>query len=353
MKKMMRFLIPMGLLFFVFLLLQNPTCSSEAIRSGLQVCSNSILPTLFPFFVLTELWISLGYAGAMSHLLGPLTQRLFHLPGNAASALVLGAVGGYPIGAATASKLYEDGQLTKFEAQYCLFFCNNAGPAFIVGFVGGVIFQNVALGYLLWGIHLVAAILLGFLFRPATNFKQSTVNKLSANQVPFLPALTEAIRRGGTTALQVCIFVLFFSVVTAQLGQYPPSSPVTSLLLASLELAGGISKLSALGLPPTVQLVLYSGLLGWGGLCVHCQSLSILSRAGLHTSSYLLGKAAHCLVSTALACLIVPWAVNTVPCFAPAMGHNLFLILLPWLLFFLPIKLPLEKRKEIRYNKAK
>ncbi len=345
MKKITQILVSAGLLFFVFLLLQHPACSIQAIRDGLQVCSNSILPTLFPFFVLTELWVSLGYAGTMSRLLGSITERIFHLPGNAASALVLGAVGGYPIGTVTAVNLYEDGQLTKEEAEHCLFFCNNAGPAFIIGLVGGVVFQNMALGYILWAIHLFAALLLGFLFRPASKISKKSTYTSQTNSVSFLPALTEAIRRGGATAIQVCIFVLFFSVVTAQLGEYLPDTPAASLLLSSLELAGGISKLSALGLPIVVQLVLYSGLLGWGGLCVHCQSLSILARAKLRCSSYLLGKAAHCMVSTALACLAVPWVIKTVPCFAPAAGHGL-LFLLPWLLFLLPMKTTTGKTEE-------
>lgn len=346
MKKITRLLIPAGLLLFVFLLLQHPTCSLEAIRSGLQVCGHSILPTLFPFFVLTELWVSMGYAHTISRLLGPITQRLFHLPGSAASAMVLGAVGGYPIGAVTASKLYQDGQLTKSETEHCLFFCNNAGPAFIIGLVGGVIFQNMALGYLLWAIHLCAALLLGLLFRPAAKIHGKTVVSPSVNTGPFLPALTEAIRHGGATAIQVCIFVLFFSVVTAQLGEYLPNTLPSFLLLSSLELAGGISKLSALELPTTVQFVLYSGLLGWGGLCVHCQSLSVLNQAGISCTSYLLGKAAHCMVSTALACLAAPWVAKAIPCFAPAAEHSLLFFLLPWVLLLLPQKTTTGKMEE-------
>ena len=102
---------------------------SAAVREGLQLCYNVILPSLFPFFILSSLVISLGLAGYLGRLLEPVMRPLFRVGGPCAAVLALGFVGGYPVGARAALTLYEEGQCTKTEAERLLAFCNNSGPA--------------------------------------------------------------------------------------------------------------------------------------------------------------------------------------------------------------------------------
>ena len=99
-----------------------------AVQSGLELCYNVILPSLFPFFILTSLVISLGLAGYLGRLLEPVMRPLFHVSGPCAAALALGFVGGYPVGARAALTLYENGQCTKTEAERLLA-ADNSEPA--------------------------------------------------------------------------------------------------------------------------------------------------------------------------------------------------------------------------------
>ena len=297
------------------LLLLAPDRSAEAISQGLRVCAGSILPVMFPFFVWSELWIRMGFAQSMCRFLGPVTIKLFHLPEEAASALILGAIGGYPAGAQVTARLYGSGQLTKKEAEATLLFCNNAGPAFILGVLGGGLFQSTAIGLALWAVHLLAAWIPGFLFRPK-DVPSRRNSPRSKNTVPFLPALTEAIGQAGQTTLHVCTFVLLFSILFQHLRAFLPESVFTTVLLGSLELAGGCSRLGALGLSQETVFVICAGLLGWGGLCVHCQTVSLLQQNGLLSRTHWLGKALHALCSTALACLAAPLLPLQIPCFA-------------------------------------
>ena len=109
---------------------------SAAVQEGLKLCYNVIIPSLFPFFILSSLMISLGLAGYLGRLFEPVMRPLFRLPGSCAAVLALGFVGGYPIGARSALTLYESGGCTKTECERLLAFCNNSGPAFILGVVG-------------------------------------------------------------------------------------------------------------------------------------------------------------------------------------------------------------------------
>jgi len=314
--KLFRHIVLCGVLVLAALsLFLHPELSARAITDGLRVCAGSILPALFPFFVISNLWLYLGYDRNMSRILAPWMERFFRLPGPVSSALLLGAIGGYPAGAQTLVRLYQQNQISKQEAESALFFCSNAGPAFVFGVLGGTIFQSAAIGAVLWAIHLCSALLLGFLFRPKQRPNSKSHPTSSASR-PFLPALTESIGKAGQTTILVCIFVLFFSILSQYLSALLPKTTASAILLGSLELAGGCTRLGTQHLSQETVFVLSAGLLGWGGLCVHCQTASLLYEASLSPKPYLYGKLLHGILSTAMACLTAPLLPLQVPCFA-------------------------------------
>ena len=310
----------LGLLGVALALLLLPGVTVQAAARGLAVCAQAILPSLFPFFVVTNLWVSLGYAGKLSRAAAEIMEPVFHLPGEAASALVLGCIGGYPVGAQVTARLYQDRLVDRKTGSQMLFFCCNAGPAFIFGVVGAGIFQSTAIGATLYGIHLFSAVLLGILFRPRVRPVHRPVSAETAAPPPFSRAFTEAVRQAGETALQVCVFVLCFSILTGLLSALVPAgvrdTAWFSVLLGSLELAGGAGLLAGAACPAVWKLCAAAFLLGWGGLCVHGQTLSILQQAGLPAGRYFLGKLLQGLISAVLALLLSPLLPLPVACTA-------------------------------------
>ena len=75
------------------------------------------------------------------------------------------------------------------------------------------------------------------------------------------------------------------------------------LPLGLLELTGGILRLSG----TRGDFVLAAALMGWGGVCVHCQTAAVLEGSGLHVRGYLSAKAAQAVLSAALAVPISRW----------------------------------------------
>lgn len=102
-------LLGAGLLCCALALICWPKEVSAAVRDGLGLCYNVIIPSLFPFFILSSLVVSLGMAGYLGRLLEPVMRPLFHVSGACAAALALGFIGGYPVGARSALTLYENG----------------------------------------------------------------------------------------------------------------------------------------------------------------------------------------------------------------------------------------------------
>ena len=158
-------LLGLGLLLAAGALVLWPSQAMEAARTGLALCGNVIIPSLFPFFVLSSLVVELGMSRYLGRLLQPVMAPLFRVNGSCAAALALGVVGGYPVGARTAISLYQNGQCSRTEAERLLAFCNNCGPAFILGVVGTGIFGSGRAGLLLYLGHIAASLLVGLLFR--------------------------------------------------------------------------------------------------------------------------------------------------------------------------------------------
>lgn len=286
-------------------LLLFPKIVSGAIADGLSLCGTVILPSLFPFFVCAELMNALSLSSIPAKLLEKVMMPIFHIRGAGSAALLLGLFGGYPSGTQVTVRLYASGALSRSEAEHLLLFCNNAGPAFVLGVVGCGIFGDLRIGFFLWGIHLFCALLVGFLLRPKKR-PEDLVSELSAkgSSSSFAAAFTASVRLAGTSALYVCMFILFFSVLSAFLQTILPDSipsSVRTLLVGMLELSNGIS-LMRVGVR---SLPLAAFLLGFSGLGVCAQAQALLFGTDLSFCRYLPAKLLHGILSVLLCQLLL------------------------------------------------
>lgn len=280
-----------GCLAALVLLLARSAEAAQAVRDGLALCAGSVIPALFPFLAVSGLLTALD-AGA-SPALGPLA-RLLGCSRAGARAFLLGLTGSYPVGARTVAQLYRRGGISRREAGRLLLFSNNCGPAFILGVAGLGCFGSLRAGVLLWGVHILAALVIA-LALPRRAAEPPERPGSVPPRPPLVPALIAAVRDAAGTMVYICGFVVFFLVLLRVLGRVTGlSHPVLS---GAVELTQGI-----LALPHTRRgFVWAAGLLGWGGLSVHGQSAAVLSGTDLPMGPYLAAKAAHAAVSVLLA----------------------------------------------------
>ena len=297
-EKLKNLLLLLLLALFAAALVFFPAEASDAARQGLQLCLQTVLPSLFPFFVLSSLFIASGAADAFGRALEPVMRPLFYLSGAGASALALGLVGGYPVGARTVAELYRGGSLSKAEAEKLLGFCNNAGPGFILGICGGAVFGSVRAGLSLYFVHVAAAVLTGVMLRRCAVMECAAERPRRARTQPksLAASFPAAVRDSFAAVWSVCGFVVIFAVVLRFVTLLLPGRV---LLVGFIELTNGVTSLPA----DRGGFVLCAAFLAWGGLSVHAQTLSVLEDTGLSARWYFLGK----LVQTALS---VPLALS-------------------------------------------
>lgn len=307
--------------------------SIETAGKAAAMCIEVILPSLFPFLVVSNLVIGLGFAETAGRVAAPIMRRVFNLNGACASAFLMGIVGGYPVGARAAITSYERGLCTRTECERMLSFCNNSGPAFILGVVGAGVFANSRAGMLLYLAHVLASLTVGVCFRfykrrePILRTRAGTYEKQKPSRV-----FVEAVRSGLAGIGNISAFVIFFAVAinllfaSGALGALAhaisrlltpfgvDSGSVERLLVGAIEMTSGLTSLKGAAESMNARLSMAAFLLGWAGVSVHCQVLSFLGDSGLSLLPYLTGKLLHAVLSAVyMAALsrIVPLAAST------------------------------------------
>lgn len=276
-------------------LLWDAAGAAEAVRRGTELCLASVIPALFPFFVVSSLLVSLG-TGRAARILERPFRALFRCGGAGAAAFLLGMLGGYPVGAATVASLVRQGDVSPAEGRRLLVFCSNAGPSFIIGVAGLTVFGSARTGAYLYLIHITAAMAAGFLLRGRRAVTGGTYHPPA--RPGLISAFLSAVQGAASAMGRVCAFVVFFlvllSLAETVTGALPPWAA------GFLELTNGVLRLS----PTRTGFITAAALLGWGGLSVHCQTASVLDGTNVPLDRYFLGKALQSLLSALLAAAV-------------------------------------------------
>lgn len=284
--------IPTGFAMLVIILDGRTAISS--IQDGIQLCLQTVIPALFPFFILSGI-INSSLLGKTMKFLWPI-RILCRIPKGAESLFVIGCISGYPVGAQLIAQAYHEEKIDRFTADRMLGFCNNAGPAFIFGMLSPL-FQNPFIPWVLWGIHITGALFTGFLLPggKSTDCQITPTKSIS---------LVESLQRALKSIATVCGWVMVFRLLIGFcqrwfLWLFPMEAQV--LFTGLLELSNGCMLLSKL---PTegIRFILASILLSLGGICVGMQTQSVTQRLG--SGYYFPGKVLQALVCTFLSCVL-------------------------------------------------
>jgi len=271
-------------------------------RGALALCCELIIPSLFPFFLLSVLMNRLKIPFYLGKIFAPFSRLLFGVSGPGGTALVMGLCGGYPLGAAYIADMRKSGLIERDESERLLAFCNNSGPAFIIGAVGTGIFRSSAVGLYLYGIHILSAILTGLFFRRGSAESDGDIHPPAP--LPFAQAFTETVKDAVISILNVCGYVVcftvlvglldadgFFSLIIGHLSHMSGAELhwVRAFLTGILELGSGTGQMQGLNLLP-INLALAAFLVGWGGVSVHFQTMAQIADTDIKGSYHFAGR---------------------------------------------------------------
>lgn len=163
--RLKKIIIPICICIFTIFLVLFSSNNLTAAKNGLTLWALSVVPSLLPFFIATELLSYTNIVSFLGKVLNKFMRPLFNVPGEGAFALIMGIISGYPVGAKIVSNFKKNGICTDEECERLLAFTNNSGPLFIIGTVGVSLFSSSSIGMKLFVVHLISCLLVGFIFR--------------------------------------------------------------------------------------------------------------------------------------------------------------------------------------------
>ena len=324
--KLKRNFISLLFLLFTLSILIFSNSNLAAVKSGISLWATSVVPSLFPFFVATELLMHTNIVYHIGNILNRFMKPLFNIRGEGAFAFIMGIISGYPIGAKIATNFRKDNICTKEECERLLSFTNNSGPLFIVGSVGILLYRNTMIGILLFVTHLLASLSVGILFRFWKKTKHSdsypssskayTNKKTQASFSNLGEILSESIVSSIKSILVIGGFVVIFSsiisilksscithmieIIATPFFNFTHISPsfIEPLFTGFFEITNGISSISSIACKKlSINILITAFLLGFGGISVLLQVLSITSKSDLSIKPYIYGKLLHGIIA--------------------------------------------------------
>ncbi len=299
------------------MLLYSSHTASGATK-GLNYAVRYLIPSLFPFMVLSSLMMHSGAYRVIAKLFSPITRYVLRLPSAASAAVLLSMVGGFPIGAKCVSILHDAHRIDDQTANRMMSFCVCSGPAFLITGVGTVMLHNPTAGLILYLSQLIAALTISL--ATAIFFRKSTTERFSESDSasqPFLDSFILSATDSAYSVIELTALVVVFSVIVELISVCPiPSLNVIAQLF--LEVTGACHLIAEGGYP----LWMLSFAVGFGGVCVHLQIFRILRSIKINRLKFVLFRLLNAVLSSFVTYLICLFYVPTAQTFAVGEGVN-------------------------------
>jgi len=310
----MRKWITATIIFILIFICQQILTESKTILNSvsfsLQIWKNNIFPSLFPFFVLSEIMVKYGMTEFIGNLLKPFMNKLFKIKSSAAFVLVMSIISGNPANAKYTRELYLNGDLSANEATKILCFSCFANPLFILGTVGLLFLNNKEVGVLILLCHYLGNVIIGLILRnyhpsqkenERVSFSYAITcahKKRISNKEGFGEIITNSLLHSINTLLLILGVMTMCLVLTTIIdNNINLNSVLQSLLNGSIEMTQGLKYISLEAIPLKLKCILSVMILSFGGLSVHMQIVSIISDTKIKYFPFLLSRILHSIVS--------------------------------------------------------
>ncbi len=300
------------LLIMTMLIMRSDTALAGA-RYGFILWYNTLLPTLLPFMILSNIIIKTNTAHIIGKYLQPVT-KLLKISKNCGYPIVVGLLCGYPMGAYVCARLNEHEDINNYETNYLSAICNNVSPMFMTSYIcisslksSGLIpfvIINMLAG------SLVSAILLrnDYSVKNKHLYKLYTQNKSSERITlrAFAQVLDDAVNSSLTAILKLCAYVIIFSIISCLISEisFLPAV-IKAIITAFLEITSGIAAISSLDIPLQAKYILILTTTAFGGLSSIFQTASLTSGSSLSIKKYIQHKIVISLVTMVTAIFVV------------------------------------------------
>lgn len=319
------------IILFLGLIIVFPIYAMEGAKQGLLLWFQTVLPTLLPFIILSNLIMKLNLTKPLSKLLYPPLHFLFGVSQDGCYPILIGALSGIPVGAKSINDLYLLGKISKEEATYLLGICNNASPMFIMSYVAIAQLSLPKLRFVILIIVYLSSILSTNLYfhikKQRFISKKNKVHAASKSKIPLhfilstnkrkkkihtlsleklqdsfdFSLVDTSIMNGFEIITKVGGYIILFSIPAAIITNvFPYEILLKYLFIGALEITTGINQVNVSSLITPIKIVLTVGLTAFGGLSGLAQTKSVINESRLSIHTYLIMKLLNFIIAMIL-----------------------------------------------------
>lgn len=311
------FLLSTMIIVVMILILVNPTRYAESVIGGLKLFFTAVLPGLLPFMFLCKILTELNLFSKLAKPLNSPMQKIFGINGYGFYAFLMSIISGYPLGSKITADLYKQGKISDSQVTKTAIISSTSGLEFIIGAVGGLLFNSPFIGLLIYLSNILAALTASFLLnlfskKTTTDKKPAQINtNTTTHKNNILSIITSSAIDTCSSLLTVGFYIAIFSLVIDLLTDikfiyflsYPLKLLGTSLsnvnysgiISGLIEMTNGIKLLSTS--PSEISISLASMLVSFSGISIIMQSFSFLSNTPIKKCQFLLGKTFQMILS--------------------------------------------------------
>ena len=280
-----------------------PQYASKGIKSGMDCCLNTLIPSMFPFMIISSMMVTASTKQNSSSVFTKITKPLFYLPGQTFSLVLMSLFGGYPIGAYCAKYLYKNRQINKEQLNRIMSFCVNSGPAFIVSVLGESLLKSQKTGLKLFLIQCASSILIGVIGGILARFKKTpfyeNAGNIKNNSINFSTILIDSCNNTCRSLVKICALITLFFGVTSLLHELNIIKCI-SITLQKLNASPHFTYIFTASVLEMTQACIiaaksscspywvYSWIIGFGGICAHTQIIAELKDCPFNYRRFLL-----------------------------------------------------------------
>lgn len=280
----------------LILILLNKTLVSDTIITSFYIWFNTMLPSMFPMFILSDILITYNFTNYLPKKLISYLSKIFNLSNNAVFIFLLSMISGFPLNAIIIKNSFDNKLLTKEECEHLLYFTHFSNPLFILNTVGIFYLNSNIYGIIILISHILSNIIIAILLRNK-NYPNIHYISLNSNCQSFGTTLSNSINKAISSLLMISGTVTLFLILSTLITHiFNLNSYLGTLVQGILEMTMGLSSLSKLNINNLYKVILSIFFLSFGGLSIHLQVYSSIDNCFSY-KNYFIGRIYQIVIS--------------------------------------------------------
>ncbi len=288
------------LICILIFMLSNPSKTIESVLFGLNIWMYNVFPSLFPFFILSDLLINFGFVELLSKLFGSF-MKVFGLSRNASYVYFLSFICGSPSGARSTRQLLDNNMITLIEANHLIKFTHSVNPLFVLGTVGSVLLNDLKLGFIILISILLGNLIIGVAFKINNNnaFNKNEIYNLKEKD-NFVVALSNSIYNSLDILFLMLGIIIIFLIISSFVDSFNFNNSFSLIIKGILEMTQGVKLVSLSNFSLIYKVILMTFFLSFGGISVHMQVASVIDGTKIKYKNFLISRLIHSILSSIL-----------------------------------------------------